>query len=177
MKYSKIKYSKKAYKERKMHGSLCAELRFDIPEEKIIGVSYQDLKDLVKKYNDLYELNIIFVYGCFLEINSYNIPAMRLFKEEFKKLSIYKLYVVSYVEGLDWYATFLWKKNEVLRGRLCSSINQKKFLTQPNEYFYKIPLNKKYNETVTLDKKMQESSFRENYIREKESIIKKMMEK
>ena len=163
----KFKYSKQAYKERKNHCALCGELRLSLEIDEIVSKSYKELSNLVDEYNKKYELDIVITGGGYgFEVSSYNVAAVKLFKEELKKIDVVKkYYIVSYVEGLDWYANPIWFRNEVLRGSVCTAINKGEFEKIKNKDLFMVkdtPQELKEN----LEVKIQESKFRNNRIKE-----------
>lgn len=163
----KNNYSKRAYKERKNHCALCGELRLSIEIDEIIGKSYKELSNLVDEYNTKYGLDIIISGGGYgFEVSSYNVAAVKLFKEELKKIDIVKkYYIVSFVEGLDWYASYIWLRNEMLRGTLCNSINKGIFLKIKNKDMFMVKDTKKDLEE-NAKVRMQEYKFRNRKIKE-----------
>ena len=163
----KNNYSKQAYKERKNHCALCGELRISVEVDEIIGKSYKDLSNLVDEYNEKYNLDIKITGGGYgFEVSSYNVAAVKLFKEELKKIDIVKkYYVVSFIEGLDWYASYIWFRNEVLRGTLCNSINKGEFEKIKNKDLFMVKdTHQELKEN--LEVKIQESKFRNKQIKE-----------
>lgn len=122
-----------------LHCSLCGELSHKISAEDIVGKSYQALKDLIDKYNYLYDLDIKLTGGGYgFELSSYKVREVELFRKELKSLPDSKLYVISYVKGSDEYVTSLYKRNDFLRGKLCNSINKGKFMKTKNTKFFMI---------------------------------------
>lgn len=123
----------------KLHCSLCGELSHKIPTKDIVGKSYQALKDLIDKYNHLYDLDIKLTGGGYgFELSSYKIKEVELFRKELKALPDSKLYIISYVKGSDEDVTFIYKRNDFLRGKLCSSLNKGKFMKTKNSKFFMI---------------------------------------
>ena len=122
-----------------LHCSLCGELSNKISTEDIVGKSYQALKDLIDKYNHLYDLDIKLTGGGYgFELSSYKVKEVELFRKELKALPDSKFYVISYVKGSDEYVTSIYKRNDFLRGKLCSSLNKGKFMKTKNSKFFMI---------------------------------------
>lgn len=163
----KNNYSKQAYKERKNHCALCGELRLSVEVDEIIGKSYKDLSNLVDEYNKKYNLDIKITGGGYgFEVSSYNVAAIKLFKEELKKIDIVKkYYVVSFIEGLDWYASYIWLRNEVLRGTLCNSVNKGLFEKIKNADLFMVK-DTKEDLQENAEVRMQESKFRNRKIKD-----------
>lgn len=163
----KNNYSKRAYKERKNHCALCGELRLSIEIDEIIGKSYKELSNLVDEYNTKYGLDIIISGGGYgFEVSSYNVAAVKLFKEELKKIDIVKkYYIVSFVEGLDWYANVIWFRNEVLRGSVCSAINRGVFDKIKNKDLFMVK-DTKQDLQENAEIRIQESKFRNRRAKE-----------
>ena len=122
-----------------LHCSLCGELSHKISTKDIVGKSYQALKDLIDKYNNLYDLDIKLTGGGYgFELSSYKVKEVELFRKELKSLPDSKLYIISYVKGSDEYVTSMYKRNDFLRGRLCSSLNKGQFMKTKNSKFFMI---------------------------------------